>query len=167
MKKLLIYILAVCFLSGCSSNANQQNNSNRNQQSNPNENQQATNSSDYLEEKIRIVVDGKEVIITLYDNDLSRQLLSQLPLDCDFTDYGNCEKAANVQDLIEINNESLGYEPKPGDVVVYEPWGNFTVFYDEFRYSDALAIIGTVESGLEVLSQIDGNFQGRVELVDE
>ena len=44
------------------------------------------------------------------------------------------------------------------------PWGNFTVFYDEFEYSDELALIGQVETGLDVLENIEGNFEGKVTL---
>lgn len=161
MKKVLMLLFIVCVICGCQSK-NQDTNETMPKQA------EAVNVTEYeiLDQKIKIVINGQDVVISLYDNALSKQLIEALPLDCEFIEYGNCEKAADVKNLIVVEDEPLGYEPKPGDVVVYEPWGNFTVFFDEFRYSEALAPIGTVESGLDVLAQIDGNFSAHVEIID-
>lgn len=159
MKKMFVLLFALSLIYGCTSETDNQTTTTQSISQN------TVNNYDKLDEKIKIVVNNQEVIIQLYDNALAHQLLEAMPLDCDFNDYGNCEKAANVHDLISVGDTPLGYEPKPGDVVVYEPWGNFTVFYDEFRFSESLAPIGVVESGLDVLSKIDGSFLGHVEVM--
>lgn len=161
MKKILVCILLSIAMCGCTGT-----NQDDNQPSSRSELSKDKIITQKLDEKIKITIENQEVIISLYNTEQSKMLLNALPLDCQFNDYGNCEKAANIRDVISLDDVSIGYEPEPGDVVVYEPWGNFTVFYDNFRYSDYLFPIGIVDSGLNVLSSINGDFEAHVEIVE-
>ena len=53
-----------------------------------------------------------------------------------------------------------------GEMVIYRPWANFTIFYGDFRYSDELVLLGKVESGLEALSSKTDDFTGVLELAE-
>ena len=68
---------------------------------------------------------------------------------------------------LTINGEEEpGYDPVTGEMVIYCPWANFTIFYGDFRYSDELVPLGKVESGLEVLSSKTEDFTGVLELIE-
>ena len=114
MKKVIVYLMVLLMIVGCTKTSNNEVDD---------QNKETINNQEFLKEKLIIEVNNQEVIINLYDNDLSKQLLDSLPIDCSFTDYNNCEKAADIQDVIDTSNVDLGYEPQIGDVVVYAPLG--------------------------------------------
>lgn len=51
-------------------------------------------------------------------------------------------------------------------MVIYRPWGNFTIFYGDFRYSDELVPLGKVESGLDVIAGQTEDFTGELEIME-
>ena len=53
-----------------------------------------------------------------------------------------------------------------GDFSYYAPWGNISVFYKNFRYSNSLYKLGTIESGTEILGNMNGNFEVTIERVN-
>ena len=57
--------------------------------------------------------------------------------------------------------------PTPGDLAVYGPWGNVSVFYKEFRYSKGLIPMGHFISGLENLADMNGEFDAKVEAISK
>lgn len=71
-----------------------------------------------------------------------------------------------MEDPLSPGEEEPGYEPVAGEMVIYRPWANFTIFYGDFRYSDELVPLGKVESGLEVLSSKTEDFTGTLELME-
>ena len=46
------------------------------------------------------------------------------------------------------------------------PWGNLSIFYQDFRYSDSLIMLGHIDSGMDVISEIDEDFRVTLERVD-
>lgn len=120
--------------------------------------------------KLRLTVNGEEeVIIALYDNTAADALLERLPLEnLSFFDLSGIEKPVErLEEPLSLGEEEPGYDPVTGEMVIYRPWGNFTIFYGDFRYSPELVPLGKVESGLEVLSGKTDNFTGVLELAEE
>ena len=37
------------------------------------------------------------------------------------------------------------------------PWGNLSIFYQDFRYSDSLIMLGHIDSGMNVISEMEEN----------
>jgi len=35
-----------------------------------------------------------------------------------------------------------GYDPVPGDILIYAPWGNISIFYKDHGYSNGLIYLG-------------------------
>lgn len=105
--------------------------------------------------RLRLTInDGEEVIIALYDNTAVDALLERLPLEnLSFFDLSGIEKPIEqLDEPLSLGEEELGYDPVTGEMVIYRPWANFTIFYGDFRYSDELVPLGKVESGLEIIS---------------
>lgn len=84
-----------------------------------------------------------------------------------FCDLSGIEKPArNDGAPFSISDEDPGYDPVTGEMVIYRPWGSFTIFYGDFRHSNELVPLGVVESGLEVLSGEEDDFTGTIEFME-
>ena len=123
---------------------------------------------EYSGVKLKLTVDGEEIIIAMYDNTAVDAFLERLPLDdLHFSDLSGIEKPADRPDEpFSIADEEPGYDPVTGEMVIYRPWGNFTIFYGDFRYSDELVPLGMVESGLEILESRADDFTGTLERME-
>ena len=117
--------------------------------------------------KLRLTIDGEEVVIAMYDNTAVDALLERLPLEeLSFFDLSGIEKPIErLEEPLSLGDEAPGYDPVTGEMVIYRPWANFTIFYGDFRYSPELVPLGKVESGLEVLSSKTEDFTGVLELM--
>lgn len=110
--------------------------------------------------KVVMTTNGNEYEITLYDNLTSDALYDILPLELTFEDYNNVEKIAYLSEEQQLpsGDELEGYDPVPGDLCLYGPWGNLSLFYQDFDYSNGLISLGRLESGIEDISAQSGNF---------
>ncbi len=117
--------------------------------------------------RIKLTVNGnEEVFITLDDNQASRDFLEMLPLTLTFEDFNNTEKIATLPNELSTEGQPSGYIPKTGDFAYYAPWGNISVFYKDFRYSDSLYKLGTIESGTEIFENLDNDFEVIIEKIN-
>ena len=116
--------------------------------------------------RIKLTVNGNEIFVNLDDNQVSREFLGMLPLTLTFEDFNSTEKIATLPD--ELSKEGLpsGYTPEVGDFSYYAPWGNISVFYKDFRYSNSLYKLGTIESGTEIFENMNGDFEVTIERVN-
>ena len=115
--------------------------------------------------RIKLTVNGNEVFVKLDDNVASRDFLEMLPLTLTFEDFNSTEKIATLPSELNVDGLPSGYTPEVGDFSYYAPWGNISVFYKDFRYSNSLYKLGTIESGTEILGNISGNFEVTIERV--
>lgn len=122
----------------------------------------------YSGEKLKLTVDGEEVIIAMYDNTAVDAFLERLPLEnLSFFDLSGIEKPIQQSDEpFSLGEEEPGYDPITGEMVIYRPWGNFTIFYGDFRHSDELVPLGKVESGLDILAGKEDDFTGTLEQIE-
>lgn len=98
-------------------------------------------------------LDGHEVGIVLDDNDATRDLLTLLPQQLDWDDYGNVEKISYLPRKISTQGTPDGYTPAKGDFAYYAPWGNIVIFCKAFSYSPGLKKLGHVSHGFEAACQ--------------
>lgn len=117
-------------------------------------------------ERIKLTVNGNEVFVRLDDNVASREFLDMLPLTLMFEDFNRTEKIATLPDELSTEDLPSGYTPEVGDFSYYAPWGNISVFYKDFRYSNSLYKLGTIESGTEILENMNGEFEVTIEKVN-
>lgn len=122
----------------------------------------------YGKEKLKLTVDGEEIIIAMYDNTAVDAFLERLPLEnLSFFDLSGIEKPIRQPDEpFSLGDEEPGYDPIAGEMVIYRPWGNFTIFYGDFRHSDELVPLGKVENGLEILAGKEDEFIGTLERME-
>lgn len=109
-----------------------------------------------------------EVVIAMYDNSAADAFLEMLPLeDLSFFDLSGIEKPVErPEESFSLADEEPGYDPVEGEMVIYRPWGNFIIFYGDFRYSDELVPLGKVESGPGVIEGQTEDFTGELEIME-
>lgn len=116
--------------------------------------------------KLKVTVDDTELTATLLDNPTSRDLLTMLPLTLTFNDYNSTEKISYPPRSLSTEDAPTGYEPSAGDITVYAPWGNIAIFYKDFRYGDGLIPLGSFDSGIEMLAEINDDFTMTIEVME-
>ena len=117
--------------------------------------------------RIKLTVNqNEEIIVNLDDNQASRDFLEMLPLTLTFEDFNSTEKIATLPNELSIEGQPSGYTPKTGDFAYYAPWGNISIFYKDFRYSDSLYKLGTIESETEIFEDMSNDFEVIIERIN-
>jgi len=115
--------------------------------------------------KIRMTINGKVATATLDDTAAARDFASLLPLTLTLTDYASTEKVSDLPRRLSQEGAPTGYDPSPGDITYYAPWGNLAIFYRDFSYSRGLIRLGAIDSGAEALDQ-SGSLETTIEIID-
>jgi hypothetical protein len=102
--------------------------------------------------KIRLMMDGKAIHATLLDNSTTRDFLSLLPMTITLEDYASTEKIAYLPRKLSTAGVPAGVDPAMGDITYYAPWGNLAIFYRDSGYAKGLVKLGSLDSGVEMLS---------------
>jgi hypothetical protein len=132
----------------------------------PHERTSATQASNSKPVQVVLRADGATVLVTLDDNDTSKDFVRLLPLELTLEDYAGTEKISYLPRKLSTRKAPLGYLPHSGDVAYYAPWGNLALYYEGFDYSPGLIRLGQVQSGLERLRQ-PGPMKVLIEQVSE
>ena len=103
--------------------------------------------------KVRMTIEGAEIMATLDDNETTRDFISLLPMTLTLEDYNKTEKVSDLPKRLSIEDAPEGIDPSVGDITYYAPWGNLAVFYRDFGYSRGLVRLGRIESGIDVLKR--------------
>lgn len=117
--------------------------------------------------KIRLVTESAVLTATLDDNAATRDFVSLLPLSLTLKDYAGTEKVSDLPKRLSTQGAPAGVDPDVGDLAYYAPWGNLAIFYRDFGYSRGLVRLGRLESGVEKLAGMSGDFTVRFELAGE
>lgn len=109
--------------------------------------------------KIKLTFGENEAVVTLEDNATTRDFLSMLPVTLTFQDYAGSEKISYLSRSLSTDGAPSTYDPDVGDLILYAPWGNLAIFYRDAGRSSGPVPMGHVESGLEQLAAMNGNFE--------
>ena len=67
---------------------------------------------------------------------------SRLPVTLSFKDFSGMEKIAYFDKRLDETGQKVGCHPLAGDLCVYQPWGNLSIFYVDFKDDRNLIPIG-------------------------
>lgn len=115
------------------------------------------------ETKIKMSFDKEEIIVKLFDNKTSKDLLEQLPLTLEFEDFAGAEKIAYPNKKLTVDKSSSAGETS--DFCYYAPWGNLAVFYRGYGNDSGLVKLGRIESGKETLRKIKEGTKVKIEII--
>lgn len=121
-------------------------------------NSEDTEAPESQERKLKMLVDGQELDVTLYDTPAANALYDMLPLTLTFEDFGYTEKIAYLETQLPTEGEPDEFDPDIGDLCLYAPWGNLSIFYQDFRNSNGLISLGHIDSGMDVIANMQGDF---------
>lgn len=110
------------------------------------------------EKRIIMTVDRQDISIVLYDTPAANALYEMLPMELNFEDYNGIEKISYLSETLPTEGEPSGCDPTVGDVCLYAPWGNLSIFYEDFRQSEGLIRLGYIETGMELLADRNSDF---------
>lgn len=119
-----------------------------------------------LQKRLIMTVEGQKIEITLYDTPAANSLYEMLPLELNFEDYNSTEKIAYLPEKLSTEGEPDSFDPDVGDVCLYAPWGNLSIFDKDFPLSNGLISLGRIESGMEILSGMNSDFAVTLEKAD-
>jgi len=116
--------------------------------------------------KIKMTLNDSQIIVaTLENNATSKDFVTLLPLDLQFTDYNQTEKIASLPTKLTMEGAPASVIPEVGDVAYYAPWGNLAIFYRNFGQSPGLIRLGKIDSGTENFTG-DGPITVRIEILE-
>lgn len=127
---------------------------------------QNNTESDSGEHMVKMTVGTNELTVRLYDTPAANDLYSMLPLELTFSDFNGTEKISYLPRNLDTNGEPNSFDPDVGDLTLYKPWGNLAIFYRDFRSSTGLISLGHIDSGMDVLSSMDGEISVILEKVN-
>lgn len=110
------------------------------------------------ERKAKLTIDGQEFDVTLYDTPAANVLYDRLPLELTFEDFNGIEKIAYMDNELPTEGEPDEFDPDVGDLCLYAPWGNLSIFYKDFRNSNGLISLGHIDSGISTITNLNSNF---------
>ncbi|MEH2927130.1 cyclophilin-like fold protein [Campylobacter coli] len=115
--------------------------------------------------QIKLLFNGKELLVNLEQNEASRQFYNTLPLELEFSDFIGKEKIAHLSKALNAKGSSA-YKPQIGDLFYYVPWGNIGIFYELQNANEDLVFLGKIQGNLEFLKMQKGDFKVRIEKGD-
>lgn len=115
------------------------------------------------ERKVKLTVDGQEFDVTLYDTPAANALYDMLPLELTFEDFNGIEKIAYMDNELPTEGEPSKFDPDVGDLCLYAPWGNLSIFYKDFRNSNGLISLGHIDSGMDLIAKMNSDFSATLE----
>lgn len=124
-----------------------------------------SNEDNNIGKTIKLIINDKTYSAQLYNSPAADSLYGMLPLTLTFEDFNGIEKIAYLNDSLNIEGEPDGFQPVKGDLCLYAPWGNLSVFYQDFRYSEQLISLGHIEDGaLNEMAGMDEDFVVTIEI---
>ncbi|EKJ5774555.1 hypothetical protein PJP90_002016 [Campylobacter coli] len=113
------------------------------------------------EMQIKLLFNGKELLVNLEQNEASRQFYNTLPLELEFSDFIGKEKIAHLPKALNAKGSSA-YKPQIGDFFYYVPWGNIGIFYELQNANEDLVFLGKVQGNLEALKAQKSDFKVKI-----
>lgn len=161
MRKGILTILGVLLCFGLAACAGQQATLPVSEQSSRQEPESSASNietSETGERKVKLTIDGQDFDVTLYDTPAAHALYDMLPLELTFEDFNGIEKIAYMDNELPAEGEPGEFDPDVGDLCLYAPWGNLSIFYKDFRNSNGLISLGHIDSGMETIGSMNEDF---------
>lgn len=116
--------------------------------------------------KLKIILQNKMLTATLNDSQTSREFAALLPLTLQLKDYAAEEKISDLPARLTTAGSPAGTAAKKGDLTIYAPWGNLTIFYKPHGYVTGLIKLGELDQPDALPVQPD-SYTARFELLTE
>ncbi|KFN92606.1 putative cyclophilin [Tetragenococcus muriaticus PMC-11-5] len=154
-----IVFLSVFFLVGCTNEAANDNGSSNSTGGSETSSEEVIDSEgENSTMEVFMTINDESYPVTLNDSEAAQNFVDMMPLTLTLSDYADTEKVSDLPSELELGNSDRGHQPSPGDITIYEPWGNLAIFYNAFDYSDDLIHLGHIEDGADMLESNEEEF---------
>jgi hypothetical protein len=116
--------------------------------------------------ELRLRVGGTVLRATMLDSETTRDFISLLPLTLTLSDYAQTEKISDLPRRLSTAGAPDGADPDVGDITYYAPWGNVAIFYRDASHANGLVKLGSIESSVDELARMGGDFTVTIELAE-
>ena len=144
MKKIVYSLLIViCLFIAVGCNSKKDETDNQNNSTNQQESNNKSNNSDEVIKSVKAIINGKEYVINLEDNETANSFANLLPQELNMSELNGNEKYIYLDTTLPTNSSN----PKginAGDVMLY---GNncLVIFYKSFDTSYSYTRIGHID----------------------
>ncbi len=117
----------------------------------------AEENTEETEDALQIQVEANDSIIVfkLNDSSAAKSLYDQLPLTIEVQNYSDDEKIFYPPEAFDTSDTPLA-NAVSGTLAYFEPWGDVVMYYDDFGSYSGLYELGSVVSGEEYISSLNG-----------
>lgn len=102
--------------------------------------------------KIKITIGATEMSAVISGDTMARDFVMLLPLTLTLEDYNCIEKISYLPRKLSTAGTAQGYDPQIGDICIYVPWGNLSIFYRDFSYSNGLVLLGKIDGDMSAFT---------------
>ncbi len=113
--------------------------------------------------RIHLTIGDTVLQATLDDTTASRDFAALLPLTVTLSYYAGTEKISDLPRKLTTAGAPAGTDAAAGDITHYAPWGHLAIFYKGSGYASGLVKLGSIASGVEALTNQQGNFTATIE----
>lgn len=105
--------------------------------------------------RISITIGAQRITATLENNAAARAFARRLPVQTTLEDFNRgTEKIYYPDKRLGAEGEPSGCAPRPGDIVIYVPWGSVAIFCKPWHHSKDLLRIGRIDAdGIRALQR--------------
>lgn len=104
--------------------------------------------------RVKFTWSGGEAVAELNASPSAESLWAMLPVTVDFKDFNGVERIGYTKEKLSTEGAPESFTPKAGDLAIYAPWGNLSVFYKPFRESRGLVPLGRFVEGADKISTL-------------
>lgn len=143
IKLLIVCLLGVVALTGCSVSQEGEELSTETQSVGQTEEQvEISPESDnpgtgLTDPQIRLSFEGGEAIVRLNDSAAAQSFVSQLPMTQTFEDFNSIEKICRLSEEIPTEGAEMGIDPSVADVTLYAPWNTLVFYCEDYGWATA------------------------------
>ena len=107
--------------------------------------------------KVKITIGNTVSVASMEDNPVARDFISLMPLTIKMQDLAHEEKYGYASRKLRTDGMKSGYDPAPGDICCYAPWGNVCIYYGDHGY-ESLVKLGSLDlEGINALAKYSGD----------
>lgn len=100
---------------------------------------------------ITLTIGGTVLHARLRDIPASRDLVTQLPLTLEFSDFDEVEKIAGLTAPLSMDGVPAGDDPAPGEIGYYAPSGDLVLYYGDVGYWAGIVRLGVFEGDIGII----------------
>lgn len=116
--------------------------------------------------KINVQIGDKSYTVTMFDNPAVDELLSQLPMTLEFSDYNGQEKGAKAPTPLKMDGVPQNDRGHLNDFIYYQPSNSLVFCYTDIGSWNGIVRLGSFDSSIEDIKNLPDGFAATIERIN-